>query len=101
MRQAETLVLERSGRDMLSYLRKTRPRAENNVAIAHNAKTFDLQFILKRAIFLKWQPELLMNWLKIICTKMEHLVFLDSVSYLPFSLRNLPEAFVLTASNSW
>jgi hypothetical protein len=31
---------------------------------------------------------------------MEHLVFLDSVSFLPFALRKLPEAFGLTDANS-
>jgi len=35
-----------------------------------------------------------------MCMKMEHLVFLDSVSYLPCSLRKMPEAFGLTASKS-
>jgi len=34
-------------------------------------------------------------------TKMEFLVFLDSVSFLPCPLRKLPEAFGLTASKSW
>ena len=33
--------------------------------------------------------------------KMEHLVFLDSVSYFPCLLRKLPEAYGLTASKSW
>jgi len=33
--------------------------------------------------------------------KMEHLVFLDSVSFLPCALRKLPEAFGLSASKSW
>ena len=42
-----------------------------------------------------------MNGLKIMCMKMEHLVFLDSVSFLPFPLRKLPGAFGLTASKSW
>ena len=32
---------------------------------------------------------------------MEHLVFLYSLSFLPFSLRKLNEAFGLTASKSW
>jgi len=53
-------------------------RTNKIIAIAHNAKAFDLQFILK-AILLKWKPELIMNGLKIMCMKMEHLVFLDSV----------------------
>jgi len=50
---------------------------------------------------LKWKPELIMSGLKIMCMKMEHLVFLDSVSFLPCDLRKLPEAFGLSASRSW
>ena len=42
-----------------------------------------------------------MNGLKIMCMRVEHLVFLDSVSFLPFTLRNLPEAFGLTVAKSW
>ena len=33
--------------------------------------------------------------------KMEHLVFLHSVSFLPYPLRKLPDAFGLTACKSW
>ena len=50
---------------------------------------------------LKWKPQLIMSGLKIMCMKMEHLVFLDSVSFLPCALRKLPEAFGLSASKSW
>jgi len=32
--------------------------------------------------------------------KLDHLVFLDNVSILPCEFRNLPEAFVLSASKS-
>jgi hypothetical protein len=42
-----------------------------------------------------------MNGLKIICMEMEHLTFLDSISYLPMPLRKLPDAFGLTARKSW
>jgi hypothetical protein len=87
--------------DLLMYLCKSRPWADKVVAIAHNAKAFDLHFILNRAIMLRWTPTLIMNGLKIMCMKMEHLVFLDSVSYLPCALRKLPEAFGLSATKSW
>ena len=87
--------------ELLLYLRQPRPWANKIVAIAHNAKAFDLYFILNGAIMLKWKPELIMSGLKIMCMKMEHLVFLDSVSFLPCSLRKLPEAFGLSASKSW
>jgi len=36
--------------NMLLYLRKPRPWDNTIVAIAHNAKAFDLHFILNRAI---------------------------------------------------
>jgi hypothetical protein len=71
------------------------------IAIAHNAKAFDSQFILKRAIILKWTPELILTGLKIISMKMQHIHFLDSVSYLPMPLRKLPDAFGLSSSKSW
>jgi len=71
------------------------------VAIAHNANAFELHFILNRANMLKWKPELIMNGLKIMCKKMEHLVFLDRVLLLPCTLRKLPEALGLSAAKSW
>jgi len=85
--------------DLITYLCKPRPWANKIFAIAHNV--FDLHLNLNRAIMLKWKPELIMNGLKIMCMKMEHLVFLDSVSVLPCPLRKLPEAFGLTAGKSW
>jgi len=86
--------------ELLLYLRQPRPWANKIVAIAHNAKAFDLHFILNRAIMLKWKPELIMSGLNIMCMKMERLVFLDSVSFLPCALRKLPEAFGISASKS-
>jgi hypothetical protein len=69
--------------------------------IAHNAKAFDLHFILNRAILMKWQVELIMNGIKIMCMRVcEYLMFLDSISFLPFALRKLPEAFGLTVAKS-
>jgi len=86
--------------ELLSYPTEPRPWANKIVAIAHNGKAFDLHFILNQAIMLKWKPELIMNGLKIMCMKMGHLVFWDSVSFLPCPLWNLPEAFGLTACKS-
>ena len=86
--------------DMILYLREPRPWANKIVTIAHNAKVFNLHFILNRAILLKLKPELIMSGLNIMCMKMENLVFIDSVSFLPCALRTLPEAFGLSASKS-
>ena len=52
--------------DLLSYLCKQRPWVNKVVAIAHNAKAFDTQFILNRAMFMKWKAELIRNGLKIV-----------------------------------
>jgi hypothetical protein len=52
-------------RDMLNYLCESRPWAEKMVVIANNAQAFDLQFILNRAILMKWEVELIMNGLKL------------------------------------
>ena len=49
----------------------------------------------------KWKHELITNSLKIISMKMDHLVFLDSVSFPPCALMKQPEAFGLQASKSW
>jgi hypothetical protein len=87
--------------DLLSYLCEDRPWCKQIIVIAHNAKAFDLHFILKRAIFLKWQPELIMSGQKIMCMKMEHLKFINSICFLPFPLRKLSAASGLTASKSW
>ena len=39
--------------DLLSYLCEPRPLVSKVVAIAHNARSFDSQFILNRAILMK------------------------------------------------
>jgi len=87
--------------DLLSYLCEPRPWYKKVVAILHNAKAFDSKFIPKRAILLKWNPQIIVSGLKIIIMKMQHIHFLDSLSYLPIPLRKLPEAFRLLAKKSW
>ena len=67
--------------DILYYLCEPRPWCNKVVAIAHNAKAFGSQFIFKRAILLKWNPQLILTGLKIISMKMQHIHFLDSISY--------------------
>jgi len=87
--------------ERLTYIYKERPWWEKVVAIAHNAKGFDVHFILDRAILLKWTPKLNLNGQKIVCMTVHHLTFLDSISFLPMALRKLQEAIGLTATKSW
>jgi len=42
-----------------------------------------------------------MNGMKIMCMRVEQFEFLNSVSFLTFALRKLPEAFGLTVAKSW
>jgi hypothetical protein len=87
-------------RDMLTYLCEQRQWVTQIVAIAHNVKAFDMQFILDRAVFLKWRPEIIMNGQKIMRMKIKLLKFIDSLSSLPFPIRKLEGAFGLSASKS-
>ena len=54
---------------MLNYLCDLRPCANKIVAIAHNAKAFDLHFIMNRSIMLKCKREQITNGIKIISMK--------------------------------
>jgi hypothetical protein len=74
--------------DLLSYLCETRPWCNKVVVIAHNARAFDSQFILNRAVLLK-TSDLILNGLKIVSKRMHHIIFLDRSLFLPMSLREL------------
>jgi len=45
--------------DLLPYLCEPLPWCNKVVVIAHNAKAFDSQFILKKAIFMKWNHQII------------------------------------------
>lgn len=88
--------------DLISYTFKYRRWADGVLAIAHNAKAFDLLFVLNRLVRMKWLPEILIvNEQKNMCLKVENVTWLDSPNYPAMSLRKLPEAFGLTAQKSW
>jgi hypothetical protein len=88
--------------DLISHTFKSCPWADRVVAIAHNAKAFDLLFVLNRLVKMKFLPDLLiMNGQKIMCLKVENVTWLNSLNYLAMPLRKLPEAFGLSAQKSW
>ena len=68
--------------DLLTYLCEPRPWVKQIIAIAHEAKTFDLHFILSRAALLKWRPKLVMRGQKIILMKVEHIKFIVSIVFV-------------------
>ena len=86
---------------LLSYVCEPRPCVSKVVAIAHIAKAFDSQIVLNRAILMKWKPELILSGLKMVYMKVEHMLFIGSLSYLPMPLHKLFEAFGLSVTKSW
>jgi hypothetical protein len=87
--------------DLVSYLCEQWQWVNKVIAIAHNAKSFDLHFIINGTILLKWQHEIITNGMKIVCMKYEHMIFLDSISHIPLPLRKLPEVVGLPSSKSY
>ena len=66
MRKTHTLDLEITCGGYVDYLCESRPSVEKVIVIAHNAKAFELHFILNRAILLKLQVEMIMNGLNYV-----------------------------------
>ena len=46
------------------------------------------------------ETRIIFKRVKIVCMKIEHMLFIDSVSYLPMPLRKVPEAFALDTTKS-
>jgi hypothetical protein len=58
--------------EIISYTFKSRPWTDRIVTIDHNAKAFDLLFVLNRLVCMKMLPELLvMNGQKIMRLKLK------------------------------
>jgi hypothetical protein len=51
--------------NLLFCLCEHRPSCNKVISIAHNAKAFDYQFILRRAVLLTWTPELISTGFKL------------------------------------
>ncbi|XP_018368310.1 PREDICTED: probable DNA polymerase [Trachymyrmex cornetzi] len=68
------------------------------ICIAHNAKAFDAQFILKYLVEeseITEEPRVILNGTKIIVMTVGNTKFIDSLNYLPMRLADLPKAFGL------
>jgi hypothetical protein len=100
IKQKKAFVLGRPGRRHVVLSVCTKAVGAKVVAIAHIAKAFDLQFIFNRAIILKWQSELIMNGLKIMCMRFEQMVFLDIYVTCPFRCLNCQRRFA-KISKAW
>ena len=70
---------------------------KNFVCIAHNAKAFDAQYILKHVVENKKHsvPEVILNGRNIIKLEIGMTKFIDSLNYLPMKLSSFPKTFDL------
>jgi hypothetical protein len=82
--------------ELISYHFKSEPWTDKIVAIAHNAKDFGLQFVRNRLVRFNLLPNfLVMNGQKIMCLKVEGVMWLGSLTYMTMPILKLPEAFRL------
>ncbi|KAL6416807.1 hypothetical protein ACFW04_014833 [Cataglyphis niger] len=67
------------------------------IGIAHNAKVFDAQFILKHIVGNRdnSEPKIILNVTKVIVLTVGHMKFIDSANYTPMCLFELQKAFGL------
>ena len=68
---------------------------KNAVCLAHNAKGFDAQFILRWCHKNHKCPDLISKGLSLLQMEAESIKFLCSLSFLPMALSALPKAFTL------
>jgi hypothetical protein len=92
------VFLEDPVKEFLELLRS--PQYQENFrsikVLAHNAKGYDSQHVLKRCVEdYKWAPELITNGLQILQMKIPftNISFIDSLAFMPLPLSGLPKAF--------
>ena len=85
----------------IDYLRLSRPFADKIYVISHNSRGYDAQFLLRRFLELKWKPDLVMDGTKILSMTLGHLKFLDSLNFLPMSLKSISKSFDLTCKKGY
>ena len=78
----------------IDYFRLSRPFVDKIYVISHNSRGYDAQFLLRRFLELKWKPDLVMDGTKILSMTLGHLKFLDSLNFLPMSLKSMPNHLI-------
>lgn len=57
------------------------------MAIANNGKVFDLLFVLNRLMPIDLRPEFLVRNGQIMCLELKNVTWLESLNYMPMTLR--------------
>ena len=87
--------------EFIDYLRQSRPFADKVYVISHNSRGYGAQFLLRRFLELRWVPKLIMDGTKFLSMVVENLHFLDSLNYLPMSLKSMPKSCDLTCKKRY
>ncbi|XP_039315430.1 involucrin-like [Solenopsis invicta] len=85
-------------KQFIEFVTRPTKHFKSIICIAHNAKAFDAQFILKYLVeksLITEKPRIILNGTKIIVMTIGHTKFIDSVNYMPMRLSDLPKAFGL------
>jgi hypothetical protein len=70
-------------------------KRKNTICLAHNAKGYDLHFVMDYLHRHVIKPAIIQNGRKIMSLKVGTIKFLDSLNFLPMALSKLPGAFGL------
>lgn len=91
---------EKTLEDFMAYLCKSRPSFSKIVALAHNLKSYDGQFVLKHMVEkFKWVPEVIMSGSKIQVITYKNIKVIDSLNFFNTKLSSLPKMFDLNCSS--
>jgi len=77
----------------IDYLRQSEPFADKVSVISHNLRRYEAQFLLTRFLQLRLFQQLKIGGSNILSMVVNNLYFLDSLNYLPLSLKGMPKSF--------
>jgi hypothetical protein len=85
----------------IDYLRLSRPFDDKIYVISHNSRKYHAHFLIRKFLELRWGPKLIMDGTKILTMCVENLIFVDSLCFLPMSLKSMPKSFDLTSKKGY
>ena len=85
----------------IEYLRLFRPFADNIYVISQNSRGYDAQFLLRRYLKMRRLPQLIMDGTKILSMSVENFQFLDSLNFMPMSLKGVPKSSDRACKNGY
>jgi len=85
----------------IDYLRQSEPFADKVCVISHNLRGYEAQFLLTRFLQLRLFQQLKIGGSNILIMVVKNLHFLDSLNYLPMSLKSMPKSFNLKCKKGY